>query len=238
MNTKKTRVEHDVLADGDYPARITRFVGLGIQDQPEFNGQVKSPAFKSGFEFELIGVDTSGRIIKNAGTENETIEEFDPKPACMFQDYFLFPGAERGKVFDLCKAIDPSIKKVPSDLQWFIDNLLNKVVSVRVGHYVIKNGDNAGKKRNKVVGVSAIPAVFAGQVGEARRELIGFDPYTENDEMFTAYSKLYPYQRTVLTEAHDSANIKYAGKEAAKANHEGQEAKSEETQGDGEEKPF
>lgn len=204
---KKSAIEYDVLDDKGYPARITRFIGLGVQDQPAWNGQQKAPAFKAGFEFEIIGVDTSGTITKNGKTE-----PLDPKPACVFTDMYLFPNAERGKVFDLCQAVDPSIKSVPGDLSWFIKNLLGKVVSVRVGSYTNK----AGQQKNKVVGVDPIPEMFQSQVGPARRELLGFDPYVESDDMFSAYQDLFNYQRDILAEAHDSANIVYAGKEVVK----------------------
>lgn len=202
-SNNSSRNVYDALPDDDYPARISRFVGLGIHDQPDFQGQKKAPAFKCQIAFELIGRDATGK--KGDGTPLE------PSPACQFKDYFLFPGAKRGGVFELCQAIDPSLTAVPKDMSWFIKNL-GAIVNVRVGHYV----NAAGQKKNKVVGVSAIPSMFKSQVGPARLETVGFDPYMDTPEMFGAYSQLWNFQRETLTEAHDSENIVFAGKEAAR----------------------
>ncbi|MGL5565914.1 MAG: hypothetical protein ACRDC4_09325, partial [Plesiomonas sp.] len=198
-----SKIKYEVLADGDYPARIVRFIGLGVQEQPEWQGQKKDPAFKCSIQFELIGMDTVGT--KEDGTKT------DPAPACQFKDYFLFPGAKRGGVFDLCQIIDPSIQSVPGDLDWFINNL-DAIVNVRVGHYVTKTGE----KRNKVSGVSAIPSMFKSQIGASRSDKVGFDPYVDSPDMMQAYSKLYKFQRDMLTEAHDSQHIVFAGKEPIK----------------------
>lgn len=220
-NKNTSTRDYDVLANGDYPARITRFVGLGVQEQPDYQGQSKDPAFKAMFEFELIGVDTSGTETKNGETT-----PLEPTPSCQFHDVFLFPGAQRGKVFDLCKVLDPSIESVPKTLDWFEDKL-GSIVNVNVGSYVIKNGPNAGKSRNCVRGVSPIAKMFQAQVGEARRDFVFFDPYEENDTMFANYSSLFKYQRDMLVDAIDSEHIIYAGKEAASNTPQEQKAPSD-----------
>lgn len=194
---------YNVLADGDYPARIVRFIGLGIQEQPEWQGQKKDPAFKCSIQFELIGIDATG--VDGQG------KALEPRPSCVFKEYFLFPGAKRGGVFDLVRVLDPSLEKVPGQLGWFIGQL-DSIVNVTVGHYITKTGE----KRNKVVNVSAIPGMFKSQVGPARCELVGFDPYEDTPEMFGAYAKMYKFQHSILAEAHDRANIPFAGKEVPK----------------------
>ena len=45
-SSKKTRTVYDAIANDVYDARITRFIGLGVQEQPEWQGEKKSPAFK------------------------------------------------------------------------------------------------------------------------------------------------------------------------------------------------
>lgn len=202
---------YNVLPDGDYPARIVRFIGLGIQEQPEWQGQKKDPAFKCTIQFELIGVDATG--VDGQG------KPLEPRPSCVFKEYFLFPGAKRGGVFDLVRVLDPSLDKVPGQLGWFIGQL-DSIVNVTVGHYVTKTGE----KRNKVTNVSAIPGMFKSQVGPARCELVGFDPYEDTPEMFGAYAKMFKFQRDILAEAHDRANIPFAGKEAPKAEGEATQA--------------
>lgn len=194
---------YNVLPDGDYPARLVRFIGLGVQEQPEYQGQKKDPAFKCSIQVELIGVDATG-------TDGEG-KALEPRPACQFKDLYLFPNAKRGGVYDLCRVLDPSIEKVPNSLEWFIDKL-DSIVNVTVGHYMTKSGE----PRNKIVGISAIPSMFKSQVGAARSDLVGFNPYVDNADMMGAYSKLFKFQRDILAEAHDRANIPFAGKEPMK----------------------
>ena len=200
-STAKTT--YNALENDVYLARIVRFIGLGVQDQPEWNGEKKDPAFKSSFQFELLGVDATG-----VDSEGKAI---DPRPACQFGDFYLFPGAKRGKVFDLCKVLDPALEKVPGDLSWFT-NKLGAVLNVEVGSYTDKNGN----VRNKIVGLSPASRRDRDNAEDARSEMVGFDPYTDSPEMMDAYSKLFKFQRDMLAEAHDSANIVYAGKEPAK----------------------
>ena len=203
MRTNTKKVTYDVLADDVYEARLVRFIGLGIQEQPEWNGEKKSPAFKCSLQYELIGMDATG-----VDAEGKAV---DPRPACAFQDVYLFPGGQRGKVFDMCRALDPSVDRVPNNLDWFIDKL-GAPLMVQVGHYVAKDGT----KRNKVVGVSGMSARVRNSLPAARSELIGFDPYVESPEMMLAYSKLPKFQREMLTEAHDTKSIKLAGTEPMK----------------------
>ncbi|MFW3388334.1 UNVERIFIED_CONTAM: hypothetical protein RF648_20310, partial [Kocuria sp. CPCC 205274] len=59
-SSKKSFTVYDAIPDGDYPARIVRFIGLGVQEQPEYKGEKKSPAFKATFALELIDVDATG----------------------------------------------------------------------------------------------------------------------------------------------------------------------------------
>lgn len=202
MRAPAAKNTYDVIPDGDYPARVVRFIGLGIHEPKPFKGQVKDPAFKCAMQFELIGIDATGK-----DGEGKPLE---PRPACQFKDMFLYPNAKRGGVFDFCRTIDPSLQKSPNNLEWFIENL-GAIVSVTVGHYI--GGD--GKPRNCINNISAIPSMFKSQVGPARSELVGFNPYVDTPEMMGAYSKLFKFQRDIIAEAHDRADIPFAGKEPA-----------------------
>lgn len=197
------KFNYDAIADDVYEARLVRFIGLGVQDQPEWNGEKKAPAFKCSLQYELIGMDATG-------TDSDG-NPIDPRPACVFQDVYLFPGSQRGKVFDLCRALDPSIQRVPNTLDWFAEKL-SAPLMVQVGHYVGKDGN----KRNKVVGVSGMSARVRNSLPAARSELLSFDPYVETPEMLIAYAKLPKFQRDMLTEAHDTKHIKLAGTEPVK----------------------
>lgn len=192
--------KYEAVAADTYPARLVRFVGLGIQEQPEFQGQKKDPAFKCSIQFELIGINATGK--KADGTP------VDPRPACVFQDYFLFPGASRGKVYDLCRAINPSMEKAPGNLEWFT-GALGEAVLVQVGTYKTKTGET----RNKVIAVSPMPSFMKGSLDSAKCDIVGFNPYSETESNFAAYSKLFKFQRDILMEAVDTANIPFAGKE-------------------------
>ena len=221
-SSKKSRTVYDAIENDVYDARIVRFIGLGVQEQPEWQGEKKSPAFKCSISFELIDVDATGRTFE--GDDDKVGKPIDPRPSCMFKDYYLFPGAKRGGVFDLCKAIDPSITEVPRNLEWFMDKL-GEVVSVGVGSYTTK----AGVTRNKVTSVGAVSSRNKPKVGEARSELVGFNPYVDSPDMVQAYSKVYKFQRDMLTEAHDKANIPFAGKEPVNDNGDGERPSNTET---------
>ena len=230
-NRKTTTAKnyYDVLPDDVYLARFVRFVGLGVQDQPEFKGEKKDPAFKCSLQFELLGVDATGK-----DAEGKPLEA---RPACQFADMYLFPGAKRGKVYDFVKLLEPGLEKVPGDIQWFIDKL-GSVINLEVGHYIAKDGG----KKNKVLSMSAASRRDRENAEDARSELVGFDPYEDNDTMFDAYSKIFKFQREMLAEAHDKQHIPFAGKEPAKQDSPKSEAKPSETQGtdtpDGDDKPW
>ncbi|AEK81963.1 hypothetical protein [Salmonella phage 7-11] len=205
-SSKKSRTVYDVIENDVYDARIVRFIGLGVQEQPEWQGERKAPAFKCSIAFELIDIDATGRTFE--GDDDKVGKPIDPRPSCQFKDYFLFPGAKRGGVFDLCKAIDPTITEVPRNLEWFMDKL-GEVVSVGVGSYTTKQGIT----RNKVTSVGAVSSRNKSKVGEARSELVAFNPYSDTPAMTAAYAKVYKFQRDMLTEAKDAQHIPYAGKE-------------------------
>lgn len=204
FRTARPSNSYDVLTCTDYDARIVRFIGLGVQDQPIFDGKPKDPAFKCAIQFELIGVDATGR-----DGEGKPLE---PRPACQFKDFYLFPNAKRGNVFDLCKAINPSLDKVPASLEFFTKDMLGKVVNIKVGSYTAKDGT----VRNKVEAITPIPEKYKAAVGQARCELVGFDPYSKDEDMKVAYSKLFKFQRDMLLEAKDSAHMPFAGTEPMK----------------------
>lgn len=214
-SSKKTRTVYDAISNDVYDARITRFIGLGVQEQPEWQGEKKSPAFKCSISFELVGIDATGRTYE--GDEDKVGKPIDPRPSCQFKDFYLFPGAKRGGVFDLCKAIDPSITEVPRNLEWFMERL-DEVVSVGVGSYTTK----AGIVRNKVTSIGAVSSRNKARVEPSRSELVAFNPYVDSPAMAAAYGKVYKFQREMLTEAKDSANIPFAGKEPVQDNGDGE----------------
>jgi hypothetical protein len=214
MSNKPKKVfMYDVLPDGDYPARLVRFTGLGTQPQAAYKGTPKDPAFKASFSFELIDTMTSGEVIEGIGTDKEVRTVMEPKPACQFADYFLFPGAKRGHVFDLVNVLQPGTVKVPGNMDWF-EGQLDAIVSISVGHYIIKKeGPTKGMKKNTIRGISAIPSMFKSQVGERRCDIAYFDPYEDTSKMFESYELLYKFQRDILSEAIDAQHIPFAGKE-------------------------
>lgn len=203
------KTTYDTLPKDLYPARMVRFVGLGTQPQPEYKGQAKDPAPKVAVMFELFDPET-GDVLDVRGVDSEGNEVF--KPSCVFTDMFLFPGAERGKVFDMSKALDSSVTKVADDFDWFIDRL-GAPVMVEIDHYPKKDG-TVGTKISSIVPVSKM---VAKSMPEARSELVGFDPYDGDVEKYKIpYAKLFGFQRDILKEALDSKHIPLAGTEPVK----------------------
>ncbi|MFW3388473.1 UNVERIFIED_CONTAM: hypothetical protein RF648_21025, partial [Kocuria sp. CPCC 205274] len=90
---------------------------------------------------------------------------------------------------------------------------LNAPVNLSVDVWTSKDGSKSGNNFT----VSPIPAKYRAGVGEARSDILYFEPYTDNDENNQAYQKLYPYQRTALAEALDKDVIPFAGREVVKA---------------------
>lgn len=229
-STKKTTYPH--IEPNRYPARMVRFIGLGVQDQPVWKDQVKEPAFKVSIAYELYDPETL-KPLSVIGVDSEG-NETEPRPSCVFQDYFLFPGAKRGKVFDLCQAIEPSLQKSPDDIEWFIERL-GTPLTVTVDTYPRKDGTFG----NKVTDVSGMAAFMAKQLEQARTKLVGFDPYESEDKMEDAYAELYPYQRTILEDAHDAKHIPLAGKEPKKFEKEaGAPHAAKDEQADDDDRPF
>lgn len=198
----KASTKYNALPADVYPAKAVRFIGLGMQDQPEFQGQKKNPAFKVMIQFELLGVDSTGTTPDGTPIPAGT-------PACVFSEYYLFPNASRGKVFDLVRAVDPSLQAVPSTIDWFGENLLDKGLFVNVGSYTNKNGE----VKNCVNGISPAPTMMVNNFPQRRADLVFFNPYDGSETALASYEKLYKFQRDLLMEAHDASHIPFAGKE-------------------------
>lgn len=194
-STGQTTV-YSLVKKGAYPARLVKFVGFGMQEQPPYQGQAKAPAFKGLFLFELIGK----KITATRGDETKEL------PAVIMASLNIFPGGKRGKTFDLCNVLDDSITAVPGDLEWFREQL-NKAVIVTVDTYTNKKN----QERNSYKGVSTM--LEGMEVGEAETDLVFFDPYDGGEEMKAVYEKLLPWERNVLSEAIDAEHIPFAGME-------------------------
>lgn len=187
---------YSLVKKGAYPARLVKFVGFGMQEQPPYQGQAKAPAFKGLFLFELIGK-------KITATRGEETKEL---PAVIMASLNIFPGGKRGKTFDLCNILDDNITSVPGDLNWFREQL-NKAVIVTVDTYTNKKN----QERNSYKGASTM--LEGMEVGEAESDLVFFDPYDDSAEMKAVYEKLLPWERNVLADAVDAEHIPFAGME-------------------------
>lgn len=188
---------YSIVKKGAYPARLVKFVGFGMQEQPPYQGQPKAPAFKGLFLFELAGQ----KITATKGDETKEL------PAVIMASLNIFPGGKRGKTFELCQILDDSITAVPGNLDWFREQL-NKELLVTVGTYVSKKNNT---ERNCYNGASVMIAGMT--VPEAESELVFFDPYNGSEEMKSVYEKLLPWERKVLEEAIDAEHIPFAGME-------------------------
>lgn len=213
-NTNK--VDYELVAPDIYPARMVRFVGLGTQAQRAYQGKEKEPAPKVAVMFELYDPETGEpKMVKGKTAEGEIVE----RPSCVFKDYFLFPGAERGNVYDLSKALDPTITKVADDFEWFISRL-GAPLMVEVTHYPKKDG-TTGTSVGSVTGISRMVSKV---MPPATSDLVGFDPYDGDIEKYAkAYSLIFNFQRTALAEAFDAQYIPLAGTEPQKFDDEKEE---------------
>lgn len=208
-NSKKTK--YKVLEEGLYPARLVRFVGLGVQPQPEFQGQAKSPAFKVAAQWELYDDNDPTVMLRAVEINEEGKEVPTERPSCMFQEMFLFPNAERGKVFDMCKAFDNTIAKSPDNLEWFFDRL-GQAAMVLVKKYPKKDGTFG----NSITGVQGILPMVAKMMPQATSTLVSFNPYADDEDNKVAYAHMYNFQRDILKQAEDAKNIPLAGTQPIK----------------------
>ena len=190
-----------------------RLIGLDVHKQDPWTDpktkevKQKQPAFRADVTFELMGQDATG-----VDSEGKPLEV---RPACQFKTYPVNPRAKNSGMLELCKMIDPSIKSLKGDLGLFKDVLLGQSVNITIGNYTNK----AGEVKNKIVRIDPIPTKYRSGVGEARTELVFFEPYATTDENVASYNKIYPYQRNLLVDAMDSKNIPLAGKEVEKASN-------------------
>lgn len=207
--TSKFKKNYDLLKKGDYDARIVRIVMLGRQEFTFTDKKTGVTETKQNYAievaYELIGVDATG-------TDHEG-KPLDPRPSCMFQRYKLIPSSTRGNFLDIIACVDPSITKQPNDPDWLRDHLLGQPINLIIDTWTSKDGSKSGNNFK----VSPIPTKYRAGVGDARSDMVYFEPYSDNDDNQQAYQKLYPYQRTALAEALDKDVIPFAGREVTKA---------------------
>ncbi len=185
-NAKKNK--KFVLQAGSYPARLTSVIGLGIQEQEPYKGEAKSPAFTIDTAYAVYDPATLEPIyLKRDGEATEM-------QVLTFRSFNLFPGAQRGHAFDWCKAFDPTISEVPSDLSWFMHKL-NEGVMVNIVNYETKQGE----QRHKILSIQSMPLMIANQLPETNVELKAFDPY-----MDVELEHLFPHQVNTLSKALDA----------------------------------
>lgn len=214
-NSKKT--VYKALEAGLYPARLVRFTGLGIQPQPEFKGEKKRPAFKVATQWQLFSAEDPSQPLyaielgKDEKDENKIVETLTDRPSCQFADFYLFPGAERGKVFDMCKAFDASISKTPSTLDWYFEKL-GTAAMVQIRKYERKDGTFG----NAIGSITPILPMLAKMMPPASVELVGFNPYVNDDTNAVAYARMFRFQHQILSEALDKQHIPLAGSEPIK----------------------
>ena len=214
-----------------YEARIVRIVALGMQEKTKLvpNGSGSwmkstlpkdtSHVFQFALQFELIGLKAAGakwELENGKWVESETYAE---RPSCVFNEYYVYAGGTRGNLFDLCQAIDPSINKIPNNLEWFKDKMLGAPVNITLKSSPAKRtpeDDSTGKPYKywtNVKGTSGMSKRSAMTLPQAESAHVFFDCYTTSIEMDKAYAELPQFQRDKIAEAYDAANIPLAGTE-------------------------
>ena len=214
-----------------YEGRIVRVIALGMQNKTKLvpNGkggwtpstlpQDTKPCFKLSLQIELIGMQSKGTKWELEGNKWQVKEEYSARPTCVFHDVWLYPNLSRGNFFDLLQSLDPSVTKVPADLDYFRDVMLGAPLNVTVKSVPARQSaeDAAYGKPlryfNNIKGTAGMSARIKKGLPAAESQLVFFDCYDGGEEMQAAYAELPKFQRDMLTEATDSVNIPLAGTE-------------------------
>ena len=214
-----------------YEGRIVRVVSLGMHPKtkliPQGNSWIPSPnpadtqdCFKMTFQIEIIGLNAAGVKWELIDEKWEEVETYQERPVSVFHDVWVYPNATRGNFFDMLKAVDPDLTKVPSDLEYYGDTLLgapiNVMIKVNPDKKYTEADRKAGKPRryfNNVKAITGMSNRMKQSLPEAVSPLLFFNCFDGSEKMEAVYAELPKFQRELLAEASDAASIPFAGTE-------------------------
>lgn len=124
---------------GTYPARLVHVIDLGLQPQPDWQGQAKPPAYKLLTTYELL----------DEFMLDEDGEELTDKPRHLSENFALYNlEQDKAKSTKRYLALDPS-QAHAGNWAALVETPVNLTVVQNAG-----KGNNAGKIYNNIAGTS------------------------------------------------------------------------------------
>lgn len=141
IQTKAKGPQQEPIDAGSCPARVVQILDLGMQPQPDYQGEAKPPAHEMMLTYEFL----------DEYCVNEAGEVDEEKPRWLSETFPLRSlDSDLAKSTKRYKALDPE-EKFDGDFTKLIETPCTVVVVQNVG-----KGKNAGKVYNNIQGVSAM----------------------------------------------------------------------------------
>lgn len=142
------RIAQPILDVGSYPARLVRFIDMGIQPQRPYKGQEKPPAHEVDFTYELLDV---FMVDKNGN-------EVDDKPRWISESFPVYRlEADLAKSTKRYKALDPNM-----DFDGDMSKLVGQPCMVTISH-----GENKKDPARPYENVSNVAVMRAKEAAKA-----------------------------------------------------------------------
>jgi hypothetical protein len=169
-----SKFKREVLDPDVYPGRVVQVIDCGLQNQRPFKGQEKPPAHELIVTYEL----------SDQFMHDEEGEEIPDKPRWLSENFPLHNLlAEKAKSTARYNAFDPE-HVYQGDFSQVLNAPVNITVVVEDG-----SGKNAGKKFEKVAGVSPMSAKKAEKLPKLINEPKFFDLDNPDVKVFNSLPK-------------------------------------------------
>jgi hypothetical protein len=190
-----SKFSYSLIEPDTYEARITRFIMVGVQPQPAYQGQAKPDSLQAKLAFELVG-ETVTVTNSDDGSEEQ-------RPAVVFNDINIpAAGITRGKAFDLINAAIGAGETF-DDTEKYKD-VMNAGVSVTVGTYKNKK---TGNDVNCVNAVGALGKRSKEKLEDSTMDVLFFDCYEDSEAMKEVYASLGKFIQGKIKDAADAQFI-------------------------------
>ena len=157
-----------LLEVGTLPARLVRVIDLGMQSQPDYQGQEKPPAHMVDFTYELLDV----FMVDKDGNEDET------KPRWISESFPIHhPSADLAKSTKRAKALDPN-----DDFGYDLTKMVGQPCMVTIGHKQSKGNTYAN-----IIGVTPMRARDADKAPGLKNEPVVFTLDDPDLEVFNKF---------------------------------------------------
>ena len=165
LNTQQPRKESKLPRADMHPAYLIQIVGLGLHESQPFQGQIKPPARKVRFTYELV-TDT-----------HEFNGEMKP---LIISEEFPLSGNEKSKCYKRVIGMKPAFNIAKDSLS----TLVKLPVLVQIAHKA-GTGKNAGRTFPEIVSVTQLPSMMSMVMPPAPfNDCYLYDPYDHNEEVY------------------------------------------------------